>query len=526
MATVVSINVGLPRDVEWQGKTVRTSVWKRPVEGRVMARRLNIDGDGQGDLAGHGGEHRAVMVYQLDSYRYWARYLQRDDLEHGHFGENLTVEGLGDDEVFIGDRYRIGGAVFEVSQPRVTCYRVSIRMNNPQMAALLVSHKRPGFYFRVVEEGEIGAGDEIVKISDGLERVTVAEMDALLYLPGHPRDRLEHALRIPALSDGWKRSLEALLQSNEHDGNAGLAGSSVPPPAWRGFRALRVARVERESADVLSFVFEAEDSRPLPSPLRGQFVAFKVAVEPGSVPLLRTYSVLGQRGAGTYRISVKRGVGPGSQYFHDRIRAGHLLQVSAPRGSFTLVKNAGPVVLLSAGIGVTPVLSMLHALAAEENEAGREVWWCYGARDGREHPFAEEVRGLLKALPQSHSLITYSRPEEGDQLGKGYDAKGRLSIELLQQHNVPRAAEFHLCGPATFLDEIATALRLWGVDASCIHTENFGAAPALTPGIVSTPVRTPHKPAGDTGNGPRVSFTRSGLSVSWNAHFGSLLEFA
>ena len=167
MNSLISVNVGLPRDVEWQGKVVHTAVFKRPVPGRVMARRLNLDGDGQGDLAGHGGEHRALMVYQLDSYRYWAKQLQRQDLEYGTFGENLTVEGLADGEVCIGDRYRIGGALFEVTQPRVTCYRVGIRMNNPQMAALLVSHKRPGFYFRVIEEGEIGAGDEITKVADG-----------------------------------------------------------------------------------------------------------------------------------------------------------------------------------------------------------------------------------------------------------------------------------------------------------------------------------------------------------------------
>jgi MOSC domain-containing protein YiiM len=168
------VNVGLPRDVEWQGKVVRTAVWKRSVPGRVTARRLNLDGDGQGDLAGHGGEHRAVMVYQLDSYRYWETTLQRNDFEYGQFGENLTVEGLPDDEVCIGDRYRIGGALLEVTQPRVTCYRVGIRMKNPQMPTLLVSHRRPGFYFRVVEEGEIGAGDEISKVADGPERVSRA----------------------------------------------------------------------------------------------------------------------------------------------------------------------------------------------------------------------------------------------------------------------------------------------------------------------------------------------------------------
>jgi MOSC domain-containing protein YiiM len=193
MNSLISVNVGLPRDIEWQGKVVHTAIWKQPVPGRVMARRLNLDGDGQGDLAGHGGEHRAVMVYQLGSYRYWETFLGRNDFVHGQFGENLTVDGLADDEVCIGDRYRIGRALFEVTQPRVTCYRVGIRMNNPAMPSLLVSHKRPGFYCRVLEEGEIGAGDEIVKVAEGPERVSVAEIDGLLYLPGHPRDKLEHA---------------------------------------------------------------------------------------------------------------------------------------------------------------------------------------------------------------------------------------------------------------------------------------------------------------------------------------------
>ena len=211
MARLLSVNVGLPRDVAWQGKTVHTAVWKAPVEGPRIVRRLNIDGDGQGDLAGHGGEHRAVFVYQIDSYRYWQNQLGRNDFTYGQFGENFTVEGLSDAEVCIGDRYRIGGALFEVTQPRVTCYRVGIRMNEPQMAALLVARGRPGFYFRVLEEGEVGAGDEITLVASGPERMSVFEINALLYMPGHPRNQLERALRIPALSAGWRGSFEALL---------------------------------------------------------------------------------------------------------------------------------------------------------------------------------------------------------------------------------------------------------------------------------------------------------------------------
>ena len=185
------------------------------------------------------------------------------DFVCGQFGENFTVEGLGDDEVCIGDRYRIGTALFEVTQPRVTCYRVGLRMNDPRIPALLVSHRRPGFYFRVLEEGDVEAGDEIVKVASGPEQMTVAEVDGLLYLPGHPRQQLLRALRIDALSPGWKASFGALLDGEPGGGNAGLAVTS-PPPAWPGFRRLTVAGIERESETVISIRLEDPDGAALP----------------------------------------------------------------------------------------------------------------------------------------------------------------------------------------------------------------------------------------------------------------------
>src|SRR6185369_753948 len=224
MARLLSVNVGLPRDIEWKGRTVHTAVWKSPVHGRCRVRRLNLDGDAQGDLAGHGGEQRAIFVYQIDSYRYWQDQLKRNDFIDGQFGENFTIEGLPDDVVCIGDRYQIGTALFEVTQPRVTCYRVGIRMNEPRMPALLTSSGRPGFYMRVLQEGEVGAGDEIVKVGGAEERMTVAEINSLLYSAHHPRERLEHALRIQALSSGWRSSFEALLQSQTSGGGSGNAG--------------------------------------------------------------------------------------------------------------------------------------------------------------------------------------------------------------------------------------------------------------------------------------------------------------
>src|SRR5499433_3025061 len=239
MARLLSVNVGLPRDIQWKGRTVRTGIWKDPVPGRCRVRRLNLDGDGQGDQAGLGGEQRAVFVYQIESYRYWESRLKRTDFVHGQFGENFTIEGLPDDAVCIGDRFQIGSALFEITQPRVTCYRVGIRMNEPRMPALLTSSGRPGFYFRVLQEGEVGAGDDIVKVGEAKERMNVTEINALLYSPNHPRDRLEHALRIEALSPGWRGSFQALLDSQSGataGGNAGLVPEAAAHPVSSGFR--------------------------------------------------------------------------------------------------------------------------------------------------------------------------------------------------------------------------------------------------------------------------------------------------
>src|SRR5215471_12469519 len=298
MPRLLSVNVGLPRDVTWNGKTVRTAVWKFPVTGRRTVRKLDIDGDAQGDLTGHGGEQRAVFVYQMDSYHYWERFLGRNDFIFGQFGENFTVEGLPDNEVCIGDRYRIGDALFEVTQPRVTCYRVGIRMDEPQMAALLVAHGRPGFYFRVLEEGEVGAGDEIILVAPGPERMSVFAISALLYMPGHPRVQLERALRIPALSPGWRGSFQALLAQEQNPktvtGNAGLTPAAGPPPAWPGFRPLRVSRKVRESSNVISLVLEPADGRPLTAALPGQFVAVRLRPVPGAPALIRSYSLSGK----------------------------------------------------------------------------------------------------------------------------------------------------------------------------------------------------------------------------------------
>jgi ferredoxin-NADP reductase/MOSC domain-containing protein YiiM len=529
MARLLSVNVGLPRDIAWRGRIVHTGIWKNPVRGRCRVSRLNLAGDGQGDLAGHGGEHRAVFVYQVESYRYWQEQLNRTDFVHGQFGENFTVEGLPDDAVCIGDRFQIGSALFEVTQPRVTCYRVGIRMNEPRMAALLTSSGRPGFYFRVLREGEVGAGDEIMKVGEAGERMTVAEINALLYLPNHARDRLERTLRVEALSPGWRGSFEALLKSSQNGGskgNAGLAPAAAAHPASPGFQSLVVTSIDRESADVLSFAMRSAAGHPLTMALPGQYVVVRLKPTANGPTLYRSYSLSGPPAAERYRISVKiEPNGAAGNYLREHLRVGDPLDVSSPRGSFVLQPGDRPIILLSAGIGATPVLAMLHALAAARST--RQVIWLHSARDGKHHPFAGEVRSIMRALTNGHRYVCYTRPDSIGKAGKDFNATGRFSRSAFDALGLPRDADVYLCGPTRFMADMKEALTALGVAPERIQTEIFNGGESMTPGVVGSTTRAPHPPGGEANTGPLVSFARSGISAHWDAsRYESILEMA
>jgi ferredoxin-NADP reductase/MOSC domain-containing protein YiiM len=518
MATLLSVNVGVPKDVSWRGRTVHTGVWKRPIDGPRMVRRLNIDGDGQGDLAGHGGEQRAVLVYQVESYRHWEEFLGLDDLELGAFGENFTVEGLADDEVCIGDRLRIGEAEFEVTQPRVTCFRVGMRMGEPRLPSLLVAHHRPGFYLRVLTEGHVSAGDQIVRTARGPHAVTVAEVDALLYLPGHDRERLEAALDIPALSPGWRQSFRSMLEGG------GPQPAGVPlamPPAWAGFRTLTVTEVVAESDSVTSFRMRADEG--LPAYLPGQFLTLRVPGAGDPVPV-RTYSLSGDPAGGSYRISVKgEALGLVSAYLRTHLQHGDRIEVAAPRGDFVLAEGSGPVVLVSAGIGVTPLLSMLHRLADETSP--RVVWWIHTTHDAHTHAMAAEAADLLGRLPAAHSLVSYTAPDSPPAPDSGIRI-GRLTAPVIADLDLPTDATAYVCGPESFMSDITAALAGVGLDPREIHTERFGSRSAVNPGVVAVEAPAPHQPPGAPGTGPSVTFARTGLVTTWSDQYGSILELA
>ncbi|MEV4567932.1 MOSC and FAD-binding oxidoreductase domain-containing protein [Nonomuraea sp. NPDC049419] len=554
-ATLLSVNVGMPKDVSWQGRTVHTGVWKRPVAGPRMARRLNIDGDGQGDLQGHGGEQRAVLVYQIQSYAHWQEHFGRDDFTYGQFGENFTVDGLPDDEVCIGDRYRIGEAEFEVTQPRVTCYRVGMRLGEPELPALLVAHHRPGFYLRVLTEGEVRAGDAIVKTRTGPQAFTVASIDALLYLPGRDPDDLRRALAIPALSPGWRQSFLDLAARSEPPTEP---HAKPPAEAWPGFRPLRVTAVVRETPSVLSLHLQAPAGAALPAAEAGQYLTFRIAAA-GDPPPVRSYSLSSAPGAAGYRVSVKREEhGLVSRYLHSHLRPGAVLETAAPRGDFVLAPRTGPVILASAGVGVTPVMAMLHRLAAEPPAGPTEgpLWWIHVARSRAEHLFAREAHTLLASLPDAREHIYYTDPGMsgpgmsgpgmsgpgeagpggGHPVGGGAGRppevhRGRPTLESLAALGLPADATpadatAYLCGPAAFMTALRAMLTRLGLPPERIRTELFGAREAITPGLTARPAVAPHQPPGEPGTGPLITFARSGLAVAWSPRHRSLLDLA
>jgi ferredoxin-NADP reductase len=372
----------------------------------------------------------------------------------------------------------------------------------------------------------VGTGDEIVKVvGEAKERMTVAEINALLYSPDHARDRLERALRIEALSPGWRSSFEALLQS-QTSGNAGLVPEAAAHPAAPGFRLLAVTAIDHESADVLSLTMQSPDGQPLQTALPGQYVVLRLQRNTGDSPLFRSYSLSGPLSTERYRISVKiEPNGAAGTYLREHVQVGYALDVSSPRGSFILQSGERPVVLLSAGIGATPVLAMLYAMAAARST--REVLWLHAARDQQHHPFAAEVRRLMLALMRGRSYVCYSRPGSRDKLGEDFDATGHLSRSVFDEIGVPREADVYLCGPTRFMADMKEALATFGVAPERIYVEIFNGSESMTPGVVGAAMRAPHQPKDDANTGPLVSFARSGIAAHWKAStYQSILELA
>ncbi len=520
---LVSVNVSLPREVAHKGKTVSTGIFKQPVEGRVMLRALNLDGDGQADLIGHGGPNRAVYAYSIENYAYWERELGRSDFAMGQFGENFTVEGMLDGEVHVGDVFRVGGALVQISQPRVPCYKLGIKMGADGFERTFLASGRVGFYFRVVEEGEVGAGDAIEPVEADPEGMTVERISNLLYFDTGNLGDTRKALRIEALSPGWKGSFEDRL-----------AKGAAPAQPRQRLRTVVVDRKVPESGTITSFYLVPEDGDPLPAHAPGQFLTLKLDIPGQPGPVTRTYTISDSPNKGYYRLSIKREPAPrdrpdlppglSSNYFHDRVEPGAKLRVLSPRGKFVLDPLGDrPVVLASAGVGLTPTISMLNAIV----EAGsrRPVWFVHGARDGREHAMGAHVRRMAAENANVRVHIRYSRPAADDVEGRDHDSRGHVDAELLRRLLPDAEHDFYLCGPTPFMKSLYGGLAAWGIPEARIHYEFFGPASVLKErpeaGVGAAAERM-----AECSSDIEVRFARSGVTAYWNACLGSILELA
>ena len=518
---LLSVNVSLPKEVPHRGRTVTTGIFKQPVSNRIVLRTLNLDGDGQADLRGHGGIYKAAYAYSIENHEYWQRELGRDDFGYGQFGENFTVEGMTDDVVHVGDVFKIGGALVEVTQPRVPCFKLGIKMGIEGFERRFLESLRVGFYLRVVEEGEVGAGDVFELLREDPERMTVRELNNLGYFETDNLAEVRRALRIQALSVGWRTWLEKRLKSPQR-----------PAPVKPRLRQLSVGRKVSESEVITSFYLESDDGESLPAFMPGQFLTLRLAIpgQPGAVT--RTYSLSDSPDRRDYyRVSIKREGAPenrsdlppgvGSSYFHDQVDVGTKLQVAPPRGKFALDPQSDrPVVLLSAGVGLTPMISMLNAIV--ESGAGSPVWFIHGARSGREHAFGAHVRRIALDHDNVEVHVRYSRPETRDVEGRDFNSTGRLDTALVKALLPANDLDFYLCGPSMFMRDLYRGLRDWSVPEHRIHYEFFGPGSALEDKEASAASAT----TADCCTEIEVTFARSGVTANWQPTSGSILELA
>ena len=452
------------RAVEWKGKPVSTGIFKEPVAGRVALKALDFVGDGQADLSVHGGPNKAVYVYPAEHYAFWRRELPDHPLPWGVFGENLTTEGLFEDTA-IGDRFRIGSAEVMATQPRLPCYKLGIRFGRDDIIKRLLASGLTGFYFKVIVEGDVGAGDAIIPAGRAADSMPVSEITRLY---AHDTDDLEGLRRVVTIADlaeDWREYFQERIDRLA----ARPPRRSLPAAAWPGFRPFTLREKIRESEDVASFHLVPQDGRALPPYRPGQYLTVRLTIPGVERPVVRSYSLSDVPRPDRYRLTIKR-IGPRpdaprvaglvSTYFHDRLAVGDRIEAKAPAGLFTLEPEHAdrPVVLIAGGIGITPLLSMLTGIVAAGSS--REAWLLYGVRDGREPIMRSHLEALARAHANLHLHVFYSRPS-GAVEGPATHS-GRIDLSALQRLIPSTAFDFYVCGPSAMMEFDNTGPRRLG----------------------------------------------------------------
>jgi MOSC domain-containing protein YiiM/ferredoxin-NADP reductase len=504
---VVSLNVGEPRLVTYRGMSFRTGIFKEPVDQPLTLKKLNFAGDGQADLSAHGGIDKAVYCYPIEHYDFWSREIGRVSLPMGRFGENVTTEGLLESELRIGDMLRMGTALVQVSEPRIPCYKLVMRMDaGSDFSVRFLAANRTGFYCRVLEEGVVKRSNAITLLSSDMSSPTVREVIAATQFADRDSVALRRVVRARDISAKWRSRVRRMI-----DAEARRQIEKTSPPA----QAMRVEKIVPETADVISVWLRPDGGAPLFHSLPGQYLTI-VWPDGGK----STYSLSALHPAQRCRITVKlvgnaQGELGRSSARIAALKAGDILDVERPRGNFHPdVDEDTPLVLAGAGIGVTPIMSMIeHAMRSGR----RDVFAAFGMRRPGEHPLASELAELAAERRRLRVLVAYSRLNGAPPMpGLPAPKHGRLTAADLLPYAAAPLAEVFLCGPGDFIRQMHDGLTEAGVSPLNIRYESFGPSTLL-------PARG--MPA-DPQAAFKVAFTRSRMDAVWTPASGTLLNLA
>lgn len=498
-----------------QGKTIKTGFHKTPKDAGFVS-LYGLTGDVR--TFGDGMRDRAVLLYQVDAYEYWRKELNQD-LPYGRFGENLTFSGPEDDFFHIGDQLRIGSVVLEVNAPRFPCFKLSARLEDDSIVARYMKSGKLGFFCTVLEEGEIRVGDEIVvhRRTTDAAPINIPEFTRVMALETDDVEGLERLLASNHLLSNWRAKAEPLLRKARGEG-----------AEWASFQPYTVVskKPSNLSESVVSLTLEASSGAELPQAEAGQFVTLRLPVLGEAEGIIRTYTI-SESHQGRYRIDVKReqaspevSCGQGSSYLHDLVQVGDTIEALSARGHFTIKPSHRPLVLCSAGIGITPMLAMLAEQAASENP--REVYFVHGSRSGEDLVQRDRVQQLIGSSERMHGHLSLSNPSPSDLAAGDFDAVGRVTPQTLQDLCPGLDADFYFCGPPHFIRDLVTGLVDLEVPREQIHYEYFGAGDSLFP----EDYQAGEQVYDEDGNPIQVTFLQAGITTAWTDTDTSLMQLA
>jgi MOSC domain-containing protein YiiM/ferredoxin-NADP reductase len=503
---VASLNVGEPRLVTYRGMSFRTGIFKEPTGKPLTLGKLNFTGDGQADLSAHGGIDKAVYCYPIEHYDFWCRKIGRADMPMGQFGENVTTQGILEAELRIGDILRMGDAVVQVSEPRIPCYKLVMRMDaGSDFAIRFLSANRTGFYCRVLQEGAVRNCDAITLLSREISSPTVREVFAATQFADRDPVELRRVVRARDISAKWRSRVRRMIDAEVRRRIT----------AWSQPNSLAVQDVVPDGKDVLSIWLRPIGGAPLPQALPGQYLT--IAWPDG---LKRTYSLSAAESGERYRITVKlqrdpQGVLGRASARIAELRPGDTIEVERPRGNFHPdIDDDTPLVLASAGIGATPMMNMI---AQATRNGRRDVFAAFGMRRQEEHPLVNELKELVARRGRLAVMLAYSQHDGKPVQGLPAPKRRRLTAADLLPHATAPLAEVFLCGPGNFIRQMHDGLVEAGVNALCIRYESFGPSTLLPARIADL---------ADPATTFTVSFTRSDMEAVWSPSSGTLLNLA